>query len=415
MNILLIIILAGGGFYSFRRFNKNQYGSLTNPFFLLFNFSLLYFILPHLYLEYVIQVFEWDITPKAKTELLLFSIYYVAVFFAFYLLSKDNEYIPSYRSENVDTRVIKIAWYLLCIMVLFITIYYFPKIFALKQDRTSALLFFETSVNGKFKLRIILYIQMILSYLLFIRKKNFIWILALLPHIILDFSHGGRTTSLIVLIFFGICLLQKGFKIKLMTIVILGAFFVLSALFGRTRNVGQDIIWNIYLSMAEFHNTMMTSLYVINNPGYSDSLLAYIVVSLSKIFPFGLVDKLIGYGEWYGNNLSEAIGAGFGLAGNLITEGYVYGGRFLSIINPILISSVLLILTNTSFKTTSLGHLYTIIICATMQNIVRSYFWGFILYPFSILLFFLFFAIPVYRQVILTLDAKKEPTIQENE
>jgi hypothetical protein len=160
------------------------------------------------------------------------------------------------------------------------------------------------------------------------------------------------------------------------------------------RGVWSNFSWNLYMAGTEFSNTYLTVLFILDDANiYKGSPCDYMMVSLSKMFPGGLVDKYLQFGEWYGNELSDKIGIGYGLAGNLITESLVYGGKLWCIINPLLIGSFLLLLNKLNIYKNLLGFLYILILCITMQNITRSYFYGFVLYPLQILFFPLFWSI----------------------
>jgi hypothetical protein len=204
--------------------------------------------------------------------------------------------------------------------------------------------------------------------------------------------------SLLVLLFCYLLLVLKTEKHYFKYAIIVAFIMVISGFLQRS-NIDGPIYWNLYFSGLEFSNTYLTTVIYLDDMSiYEQSAFEYIVVSLSKIMPGGLVDKYFGFGEWYGNGLSEQLNFGFGLAGNLITEALIYGGRTWAFINPMVIGSLMLTLNRSNIYKNLWGFFFMLIICITMQNMVRSYMYGFLLYPIQIIVFLLFWTGPELKK-----------------
>lgn len=400
-NYILIIITILSLTTLIKRFIKNPAGSLMNPLFLLLAFSLLYFSLPALYVEYALMVMRTEVTTNTIETARLYSITYISCFYIFYLLSKDRKFCLTNSSPSkITIGISKILWILISLFLIFIIIVYFPQIYTLRDSREMALQAYEILINMRFKLRIILYLHLCVIFVLFWKDKSLFWLLPCFLYLIIDYSHGGRTMSLLVILFSYFLLILKTEKHFLKFTIIVVFIMITSGLLQRT-NADGSFFWYIYSSGLEFSNTYLTTVIYLDDMSiFEQSTSEYIIVSLSKVLPGGLVDKYLDFGEWYGNGLSDQLGFGFGLAGNLITEALIYGGKIWAFINPFVIGSFMLTLNRSNIHKNLWGFFYLLIICITMQNIVRSYFYGFALYPIQIIVFLLFWTSTELRKKI---------------
>lgn len=384
-----------------RRFRKNPAGSIINPLFHLLLFSLLYLLLPLYYIDFslIIQN-DINISQTAISSAYNLSLWYVACFYLFFCLSNDIK-CEFNMKESLNIKIYRIAkclYFAINIILVLLIIRYVPSIYALKENRSAALLLYETILNGTFKLRIIMYIHLITIFLIFWKSHKLRYLLPCSLYLIIDYSHGGRTVSLMILVFsYFIVLIKKKntyFKYVISVVILMVVLGLLQ------RSTSNDLYWNLYMAGAEFSNTYLTTLYLLTNTNYSLNGLEYCIVSISKLVPGGIIDKLLDFGEWYGNDLSDKIGLGYGLAGNIITEALVYGGKLFSILQPIFIGLILLYINKATWRKTLGGILYTLLICIAIQNIMRSYFWGYLLYPIQFLVFWAFWLKSEYHKKI---------------
>ena len=385
-------------FFLIRRFIKCPTGSLSNPLFYIVGFGALYFLLPASYLDYILLVAGLSAKASTVIECQWFSIWYETVFFMFYLLS--NDYQLRFNTTKANDSVVNVCWWLnvlLCCFLLFIIIIYVPKIFALRDNRGAAFELYEYSVNSPFRFRQITYCHIVIMFVLVWAKRKLIYLLPCTAYLIIDYSHGGRTSSLIILLFVYFCLIlikrKTYINYALISIVFLTAVGLLQ------RSDSSKFSELAFTSGMEFSNTYITTAYLLEHSDYKLDSIEYIFVSLMKLFPGGIVDKMTGF-VWYGDLLSEKVGLGYGLAGNLITEALIYGGKLFAIINPVLIGGILFILNEMSLKKTLFGILSILLLCFTMQITIRQYFWGFIFYPLQIILFYCIWAFPDFKKRI---------------
>lgn len=389
MSFIILIILFFIFRYSFIRFKRNPSGSLLNPLFYLVIFSSLYLLLPLVYIDFVFAVTSWDVEQSIVNQAYFWSIWYVLVFTIFYKLSIDHQYkyssiLPSRLAVNCSFFI----WISLSILLVFIILVYCPTIYAVKSDRGLAIQIYDSTINARFKLRILLYIHLATMFILFWKSPDFLYLFPCIFYAIIDYSHGGRTVTVMVLSFVYLLIILKTNKTYIRSALIIVFFLITVGLLQRSSS--SDFLWNLYMAGAEFSNTYLTTIYVLQHPDYMHNGFDYMIVSISKLFPGGVVDKMMGFGEWYGEVLSDKINMGYGLAGNLITEALIYGGKLFAFFNPIFIGLVLVSLNRMRGNKQLFQILLLIFLSISMQNMVRSYFWGFVLYPFQILLFFLF-------------------------
>lgn len=381
-----------------RSFLRNTAGTLINPLFWLLLYSIFYLLLPLLYVDFAIEATGLSFEAQSIHKAYIWSIWYVLIFYLFYLKSSPivcefSDLSPSVTAYKCS---LVVYWVILLLLILIILLYV-PSIYAVREDRGAALNLYEVTINSRFKLRILIYCHYITMFILFWKDTKLRWLLPCILYILIDYSHGGRTVSLMTLTFCYFLVVLKYKRIFLLLILVC----VMSLIFLGVlqRSTSTDFIWQLYMAGAEFSNTYLTTIYLSENDILFDGW-SYFVVSLSKIFPGGVVDKLLGFGEWYGNDLSECIGLGYGLAGNIITEALIYGGPFFSFFQPIFIGLFCLLINRMKWRKSLFGFLYTLLISVSMQNVVRSYFWGFILYPISILIFYQFYLYNDYRKNI---------------
>ena len=393
--IILIVI-----YTLLKDFIKNPAGSLINPLFTLLLFSVFYFILPLIYADYALEVSNIHASKEGVYSAYGWSLWYTFIFYIFYTKS------PKHICELSDQKPSKLSYkcaftiyWIITFILLFIIVKYTPAVYAARDNRAVALSLYEGTINAPFKLRILQYCHYVTIFILYLKKRNLTWLLPCICYFIIDYSHGGRTVSLMTLMFCYFIVILHTHKTYIMQVLII--VFVMIMVGTIQRSTSADFLWNLYTTGSEFSNTYLTTIYLTDHPNYLLDGWSYILVSLSKILPGGFVDKLLNFGEWYGNELSKSIGMGYGLAGNLITEALVYGGNLFSFFSPIFIGYICFIINNVKGRKKLFFFLYALLLSISMQNIVRSYFWGFILYPIQILCFYLIFLYNDFSRTIL--------------
>lgn len=396
---LYILFLIAIPISLFKRLNANAAGNVVNPLFYLVVFSYLYLLVPGLYIDYAIEASGIRSIDYNANLAQLLCLWYVAVFYLFYYASTDYKFEFTDNKPNKST--VYFAWIysvVIFCLLLFVLVKDVPNVFIHRADRTLALTIYEETINARYKLHILLFIQICCVFLLFWNNKNLKYLLLILPFLIIDFSHGGRTVSLIVIIFSYILYVLKYRKTYLLRLTLIIVCLALLGIMQRSNFV--NLQWTAYLAAVEFSNTRLTTNFVVNDTNLRGDLPIYILNSLYKIFPGGLFSRLIDFGDWYGENLSEQIGIGYGLAGNLPTEAVYYGGIIFGFISPIFIGGFFKILNMMKIYRYPLGFFYLLLICIKSQDIMRSFFYGQMLYPIQIELFFMWFIIVEYKKRI---------------
>lgn len=197
LTLLIIVFIS-----LIKGFKENPTGSILNPLFWLLLYSSFYFLIPLLYLDYSLEVTQFKCSTHAKSSAALLSIWYVLIFYICYLKSSNITCIFSKNSPSRISYIFSLACYtLITCLLIFIIIRYVPSIYALKDDRASALTLYESTVNGRFKLRILMYCHFCTMFILFWNNKKLYYLLPCILYVLIDFSHGGRTVTLMNLTF----------------------------------------------------------------------------------------------------------------------------------------------------------------------------------------------------------------------
>ena len=422
MVYLYIVIIISGIFYTIKRFHRNPSGSLLNPLFYMVILSLFYFIIPLIFLPFSLKVMDMEVSQRTIFKSCFLSFYYTSIFFLFYILSKDrNVRFSCVQFNNKSIKIAKIINICICILLIYIIIFRVPHILALRSSRGVAFGMYNNLIEGPFKFRLVLLFHLGIISFLFIKFKRYKYFLPLICYLIIDFSHGGRILSVIVLLFFYIhFVIDRGKSyikysfIAIISLIILGVLQRDSSEF--------QLMWKIYSSVTEFCNTYLTTVYLIEHPEYSQDISSYTVLWISRCVPGGMVGKMMGIDTWYGELLSQEIGQGYGLAGNIISESLVYGGFYLALINPILIGFICYVINNLKGKDTLAGFWFVMYLCIPIQENFRQYFWGYVLYPVQLVFFWGIWAYPDWFKKILMpinknnyiLDSKEQLLIKKN-
>lgn len=386
---------------AFRRFEANPSGSLLNPLFYLVVLSAFYFILPLTISHFTLSIIGWNIHSETILKCTFISFYYCVVFLGFYLSSKDHAVqFAGGATKKEGILLAKILNALICILLLYIIVARVPSVFAVRGSRVAAYSLYQHSIESPFKLRIIMLVHFGILWLLFIRYRKYKWLLPLLAYLIIDFSHGGRIASVMTCLFFYIILVIDKKKTFLRWAIAAVILFLAAGVLQRDT-VAASIVWKLYSASLEFVNTYLTTIFLCEHPEYHQGALEYIIWSISKILPGGLVGRVMEFEGWYGELLSDRIGLGYGLAGNIISEALIYGGWLGGIINPFLIGGICLFVNSMKGKKTLAGSWSVLFLCLPMQENMRQFFWGYCFYPIQLVFFWGIWACSNWNAVVL--------------
>jgi hypothetical protein len=92
-----------------------------------------------------------------------------------------------------------------------------------------------------------------------------------------------------------------------------------------------------------------------------------------------------------------------------MSEALFYGGVPFAVASPFIIGGFLLLLNRMKWHTKIIGLTYILILIVSMQNIVRTYFYGFMFYPLEIILFALFPALSDLKKNIFYFNTSQIP------
>lgn len=391
LKIIEIILLLIVPYSVLRRLKFNCRGAIINPILYLLMFSYLYLLIPNFYISYVIyDVYNLDISASAFQLSEIVCLWHVIIFYIYYLFSKDSIVLPNDNRPYMGVYQISLVVYiLLSTFYLFILVKDVPGVFALRGNREEALQRFYQTIQARYKLAILNYIFFGVTTVVLWKTRNLLWLLPLLTICVMDFSHGGRTMTFMVFIYSYINIVL--IKNKLFFKFALGSILFMMAVGVLQRAGDSTWWWSLYTAGAEFSNTRVTTSYVLDVPRIHGDLFQHAIISVLKIFPGGISNKLYGIpdGMWYGEELSQHLDLGFGLAGNIATEAIFYGGIYFGFISPLIIGLIYFLLNRLRVFKTLVGFIFVLLLCAKTQDIMRMYFYENFFYLIQMMIFFL--------------------------
>ena len=161
------------------------------------------------------------------------------------------------------------------------------------------------------------------------------------------------------------------------------------------RSVGKN---NLIVAFGEFFFTGMTPLVVLGknlSRSFSELSLNFWV----SPFPGFIRRMAIGDVDYYWVDIEKNFGYGFGLAGNLLSEGLVYGSNLFVLINPFLISCMILLF-NKIYSKNLFCFISSFLFILTSQNIMRTSFWQFYLPIFYMTFVYFIYLINLFNRKV---------------
>ncbi|MEZ2863955.1 O-antigen polymerase [Proteus terrae] len=377
-------------------------------------YSIFYYGIPFLNIEYLYEYFNYSISTSSLVITRLYSTWTLLVFLLLYLLM---------RRKNFSRLIIKNKYpsipgfLIITIIILLLTI----SVYILSKVGGDLISNFSNRVNAyniylEYKLKYKLPILFIfLLYCIFIlninRKINIIYYILPFIFMLPELLSGGRGMLFTYILYLFILKIPKfnNKKIKKTFLIIVTLLFIMIFIrYLLTRNLSENHFeYTIYSFLAEFYHTAFTTPYIIEHDitNYSDAI-KYLVYPLIKFFT--PITHYLGIDiqvPWYADIVSEHINRHFGFAGNIISESLYYWGPLAPLLYPLIISIIIIIHSN--HRTTVSGFFFFIIMAINLRLFFRGSFWD--SYT-SILIWFLIFNILFF---ILSLFSVKKRRKEE--
>lgn len=328
----------------------------------------------------------------------------VGVFFLGYFFTKDSRLIfNNGLSLNPLTLSFARFFQFVCLAVsMLILIRHGASLYALSGDRALSYDYYAKEIIDVYKLPVLFSFSAVASTLLYLRHGTLRNLAPLLPFTVLDALQGGRGYTFAALIVFGLNYLAIHMD-RFKRIMLLMMSFVL-ALFASAfvrRYIAVDDTsdpWVVFF--GEFFFTRLTAQFTFDNLAGHGDLFTYFLVAVSKLFPQFLVAPLFSEDDLipYHAVVNDWSGAGFGLAGSIMSESLYYGGVSFGILSPVVMAAIFFLMQRSQMSLRLPGYLFFVVLSSSMYLIFRT---GFYTNFFSLgYVFFFYFSVmivPSYR------------------
>ncbi|EPT0531028.1 O-antigen polymerase [Proteus mirabilis] len=381
--------------YDFYKSPKNVLLNLSSYSLL---YSIFYYGVPFLNIEYLFEYFDYSISNSTLIITRFYSIWTLFIFLALYLLIRNNNStLIDLKKRNYSPPNIFIIT--IIIFLLTLSIYILSKVgsdlIANFSNRVSAYTIY-VQYKVKYKLPILFIFLLYCIYTLKVnrnQKINFIYYIVPLIFMTPELLSGGRGMLFTYILFlFVLSILKlKDNTIKKAFLFIASLLFIMVFIrYLLTRNINENTFeYTIYSFFAEFYHTAFTTPYILEHNifSYTDSI-KYIIYPFSKFFtPITNYLDINTQLPWYADIVSEHINRHFGFAGNIISEALYYWGPIAPIIYPLIISLIIIIHNN--YKNSITGFFFFIIMAINLRLFFRGSFWD--SYTSILIWFFIFY------------------------
>lgn len=382
----------------FYKYNINSYNIFFNYFFYLLFGSLFYISLPSLFsllanFSYVTSEQE-TIVNSAGTGL---------IFVIFFLITYCLSYTPKYdvnKFKIIHDRYLNAilfgaasSIFIYIVLLLFINFEYIYNIYGDRSSQST----FSTYLQNTYKVKsLFIFLIMIVSYLLIIKKQRR-YLIFFIPLVIYDFLLSGREYlfGVIITSFILMIAINKPIKIKFLIGLL---FLALSSLLFRVQGLNLFSLSTILQIIGEFNYTWQNT-HLIYESSQSQDFFESLKYGFFRIFPSPVYTLL--YGKY--TSFAYIAGAnnplGWGLAGSIVAEAMAFKNIFATIFFLFIIATYG-VLINFLFRTYYFsGFVIFIIAVLYVQQVLRYSFFELALYPFYVLIFlgFVFLVLDIFN------------------
>ena len=376
-----------------------------------FNFSLYPLVCGYFYLLIpalipVASSFEDTLSISANSfEVVdLLSVWCVTIFLAGYLLSVERKikFNTEIKLAPLTCSLSTASQIFSCFVALFVLLRHGPALFALSGDRASSYEYYAREILDVYKLQLVFSLALVASTLRYIQTRKLISFYPLVPFVAIDVLQGGRGYSFAAIVVFGLNFLMLNmsrFKRVALALTLSVIFLFSSAFFRRYINVDETAD-PLLILFGEFFFTRLTGQIVYDNLASQGDLLTYFFVAISKLLPQFIVAPFFNEKDLvpYYVVVNDWVGAGFGLAGSIVSESIYYGGVGFGFFSPIIIATIFLFLNRSGFIFGLGGYLFFLILSSSMYLIFRTDFYSnFFSIIYKFLFYFSLIIVPSWR------------------
>lgn len=372
----------------------NEIGFFLNPQLHLCVMSFFYLVVSSLILTVVEpKVFGVNVSNVDfyKTQVICFTSHLAILFF--YVICNDKKIhltcpvrVSKEYSIILSTYIAFFSLYLS-----FVLMFNASELISLRSNRGEAYNFYVEYVDKKYKIDFVLYFSSACFFAAnlmgFSNKIRLFSLLPLLLLLFLDFTHGGRTISIKILLLFFLVYVLKYRKVNLALWFFLFLSLLLLGLLQRSTSTGGFNIIQLAIMLGEFVNTRLTVDYVYPYSGLGN-ISEQIMYSFSGLLPSLVRNNYIAYSSTF-DLIVSVNDLEYGLASSIVSDSVYFYGDFYVL--PLFIVSLTLSISYRFFLNEKpLSLLLLIVIIINIQSFFRSSFFDYFFVYFYTVLIYLF-------------------------
>lgn len=358
---------------------NNITGLLYNPLLYLFVFVYFYLVLGTLLSPTGHLLVGFAFHSEASAQASWLCYYYFIVVASFYWLSRDRQLRYAAFRLGAIGELLAILFMLALPYAYFLLLTQGPALAELQTNRYAAMKFFSEafSQRGFGQTYCIAMAGCTLYALRFPQdpKVPLIFMAGILPFLVADYFQNARGTmfGIFTLIFILVCTRRQKLYITPAVSVVIA--LMIFGIIWRTDYRSASFGTNLLASLSELYLTRASVDYVIGSDTNA-GLFHLFSSSLDRIIP-GIAKAIDGSNvPYFTDYIEQTMKLSFGLAGNLVSEAYYYGGLPFALISPLIIAGVYALMARSRALCYLPGFIFNIFLIVTTIGMVRNGFYS---------------------------------------
>jgi len=303
---------------------KYKYRIFSYPFFWILAYSILYFIIPAIFIDQISYYYNWNLSEYAIAISQISSIYWAMVFYFSYATFRHTLNYPigytipsnSYYKLSLIFVTTVIGW----LLWVFITQAGTALSITLTHGYSG-----EDTLSAENKIKTLAYLLIPVMCILALKKRRFVIFFATLLIVFLDISQGSRTTAFVSIAATYIVVAVTDRKLYATPALITGFLIYSIGIFFRPDELSNTERIPLQIALlGEFRETFIPLPYAVSNSINFDNGLGNLLVSFiyPLLGPFRTVFEglVVNPGEL----IAAKIGRGYAFGLNAIYESYYY-------------------------------------------------------------------------------------------
>ncbi len=358
---------------------ENITGLLYNPSLYLFVFVYLYMVLGSLLAPAGQALIGFVFYAEASNQATWLCFYFFAITTLFYWSSRDR--LLNYAEFRLGA--IGELTFGLSLLALpyayFLLLSYGPALAELQGSRYAAMQFYAESFSRQ-GFGQVYCVAMAACTLYALRypkdpKAALVFLICTLPFLAADYFQNARSTifGIFTLMFILVCTRNQRLYIT-PAIAVVVALMIFGIVF-RTDYRSMSLGTNMLSSLAELYLTRSSVDYVIGSDTHA-GIYHLFSSSLDRIIP-GIANMIDDSNvPYFTDYIEQTMKLSFGLAGNLVSESYYYGGLTFTLISPFIIGSIYWLVGRSRSLCYLPGFIFNVFLIVSTIGMVRNGFYS---------------------------------------